>query len=88
MVVENRGRLAGLLLERGDTAAAIAQYDAIRDVARTEATKGQMTYLAGLAEQQAGNTAAAQARFLDAITDYPRAAESHAALVALSLIHI
>ena len=83
VVVENRGRLAGLLLARGDTTGAIAQYDAIRDVARTEATKGQMTYLAGLAEQQAGNPAAAQARFLDAITDYPRAAESHAALVAL-----
>lgn len=83
VVVENRGRLAGLLLARGDTTGAIAQYDAIRDVARTEATKGQMTYLAGLAEQQAGNTAAAQARFLAAITDYPRAAESHAALVAL-----
>ena len=42
-----------------------------------------MTYLAGLAEQQAGNSEAAQARFLTAITDYPRAAESHAALVAL-----
>jgi soluble lytic murein transglycosylase len=83
VAVANRGRLAGLLLERGDTAGAIAQYDAIRDIARTEATKGQMTYLAGLAEQQAGNTAAAQARFLTAITDYPRAAESHAALVAL-----
>ena len=83
VAVENRGRLAGLLLERGDTAAAIAQYDAIRDIARTEATKGQMTYLAGLAEKQAGNPAAAQARFLEAITDYPRAAESHAALVAL-----
>ena len=83
VVVENRGRLAGLLLARGDTTGAIAQYDAIRDVARTEATKGQMTYLAGLAEQQAGNPVAAQARFLDAITNYPRAAESHAALVAL-----
>ena len=83
VAVENRGRLAGLLLERGDTAGAIAQYDAIRDIARTEATKGQMTYLAGLAEQQAGHSDAAQARFLEAITDYPRAAESHAALVAL-----
>lgn len=83
VAVENRGRLATMLLERGDTAGAIAQYDAIHDIARTEATKGQMTYLAGLAEQQAGNVAAAQARFLTAITDYPRAAESHAALVAL-----
>ena len=83
VAVENRGRLAGLLLERGDTAAAIAQYDAIHDIARTEATKGQMTYLAGLAEQQAGNVEAAQARFLTAVTDYPRAADSHAALVAL-----
>ena len=83
VAVENRGRLAQLYLDGGDTAAAVAQYDAIRDIARTEATKGQMTYLAGVAEERAGNSAAAQARYLDAVTNYPRAADSYSALVAL-----
>lgn len=81
--VTNRGRLAALYLARGDYDAAIAQYDAIRDIARTEATKGQMTYLAGQAEIMAGNTAAGHERFVSAITNYPRAIESYYALVAL-----
>ena len=72
-----------LYLAAEEYAAAIAQYDAIHDIARTEATKGQMTYLAGQAELLAGNTAAAQERFRFAVENYPRAAESHAALVAL-----
>ncbi|HOU40051.1 MAG TPA: transglycosylase SLT domain-containing protein [Promineifilum sp.] len=83
VAVENRGRLAQLYLDRGDTAAAVAQYDAIRDIARTEATKGQMTYLAGQAEERAGHVAAAQERYRDAVANYPRAADSYAALVAL-----
>ena len=55
----------------------------MHDIARTETTKGQMTYLAGQAEIMAGNTAAGHERFQRAITDYPRAAESYQALVAL-----
>ena len=81
--VANRMRLASLYLARQDYANAIAQYDAVHDIARTEATKGQMTYLAGQAEIMAGNTAAGHERFQRAITDYPRAAESYQALVAL-----
>lgn len=81
--VANRSRLAALYLARGDYDAAIAQYDAIHDIARTEATKGQMTYLAGQAEIMAGNTAAGHERFVEAITNYPRAIESYYALVAL-----
>ena len=81
--VGNRGRLASLYLAKGDYAAAIAQYDAIHDIARTEVTKGQMTYLAGQAEMLAGNAPAAYERYQDAITNYPRAAESYQALVAL-----
>ena len=81
--VANRGRLASLYLARGDYDAAIAQYDAIHDIARTEATKGQMTYLAGRAEIMAGNTTAGHERFVSAITNYPRAAESYQALIAL-----
>lgn len=81
--VENRGRLADLYLAAGDYPAAIAQYDAIHDIAQTEATKGQMAYLAGQAELLAGDTAAAHERFLFAVNTYPRAATSHAALIAL-----
>ncbi len=81
--VANRMRLAALYIARQEYANAIAQYDAVYDIARTETTKGQMTYLAGQAEIMAGNTAAGQERFQRAITDYPRAAESYQALVAL-----
>ncbi len=81
--VANRARLAALHLTQGDYTAAIAQYDAIHDIARTEATKGQMTVLAGQAEIAAGNVAAGQERFRQANADYPRAAESYQALVAL-----
>lgn len=81
--VANRMRLASLYLARDNYAGAIAQYDAIHDIARTEATKGQVTYLAGRAEIAAGNTAAGYERHQKAINDYPRAAESYQALVAL-----
>ena len=81
--VANRARLAALHLTQGDYTAAIAQYDAIHDIARTEATKGQMTVLAGRAEIAAGNVTAGQERFRQAVSDYPRAAESYQALIAL-----
>jgi len=82
-VVENRLRLARFYLAQGNTTEAIVQYDAIRDIAQTEATKGQMTFLAGQAELQAGNTEAAYERFLAGIESYPRAAETHQGLVIL-----
>lgn len=81
--VANRSRLAALYLAAGNYAAAIDQYDAIHDIARTEATKGQMTYLAGQAELMAGNTEAARERFRFGIENYPRAVESYHALVYL-----
>jgi soluble lytic murein transglycosylase len=81
--VENRLRLARFYMAQGDAVAAIEQYDAVHDIARTEATKGQMTYLAGLAELQAGNSDAAYDRFLFGVENYPRAAETHQGLVAL-----
>ena len=81
--VANRMRLATLYMERAEYANAIVQYDAVHDIARTEATKGQMTFLAGQTEIMAGNIAAGQERYQSAITNYPRAAESYQALVAL-----
>lgn len=81
--VANRVRLAEFYREDGRFAEAIAQYDAARDTAITEATKGQMTYLAGLTEIQAGNTEAGHQRFLDGVANFPGAAETHQGLVAL-----
>lgn len=81
--VENRFRLAAAYLEREDYANAVAQYDSIHDIARTEVTKGHVTYLAGQAEIRAGNPDAAHERFLFAVNNYPRAPESYQALIAL-----
>lgn len=81
--VANRMRLASLYVAREEYASAIAQYDAIHDIARTEATKGQVIYLAGQAEIMAGNTDAGHERLLRGVMNYPRAAESYYGLIAL-----
>ncbi|MBK7175761.1 MAG: tetratricopeptide repeat protein [Chloroflexi bacterium] len=81
--VANRLKLAQFYLDDANYPAAIAQYDAVRDVAQTEATKGQMTYLAGSAELLAGNTDAAYQRFLSGVSSYPGAYESYQGLITL-----
>jgi soluble lytic murein transglycosylase len=81
--VANRTRLAEFYREDGRFAEAIAQYDAARDTAITEATKGQMTFLAGSTELLAGNTEAGHQRYLEGVRDYPGAAETHQGLVVL-----
>ncbi len=81
--VENRLKLAELYLAITNYPAAIAQYDAVHNLAITEATKGQMTYLAGYAEILAGDVAGGYARYQTAVTSYPRAYESYLGLVAL-----
>lgn len=81
--IANRRILARLYLDAGNYAAAIAQYDAMRDLALTEVTKGEMTYLAGSAELLAGNTEAAYGRFQQALTAYPRAYDTYLGLVRL-----
>lgn len=81
--IELRQQLAEFYLADEDYAAAIEQYDAVRDLAVTELTKGQMTYLAGTAELLAGNSEAGYARYLSGVTSYPRAYESYLGLVAL-----
>jgi soluble lytic murein transglycosylase len=81
--IANRRALAQLYLDAGNYAAAIAQYDAMRDLAMTEITKGEMAYLAGNAELLAGNTEAAYGRFQQALTAYPRAYDTYLGLVKL-----
>lgn len=81
--IGNRRRLAQAYMEAGDYPAAVAQYDAIRDLAQTELTRGEMAYWAGTAELAAGNTEAAYGRFQAALTAYPRAYETYLGLVQL-----
>lgn len=81
--VNNRFRLAELLLADGRVDDAIAQYDAIIAVAQTEFTRGQATYLAGQAELNRGANEAAFARFQTGISQYPGAYESYLGLVQL-----
>ncbi len=81
--VANRLKLAEIYFEDGNYPAAIAQYDAVQAVAQTEATKGRMEYLAGYTELLAGNTETGYARYQTAVNQYPGAAESFQALVAL-----
>jgi soluble lytic murein transglycosylase len=81
--IEIRRQLAQFYLEAEDYGAAIAQYDAIHDLAVTENTKGEMTYLAGSTLLLAGDFEGAYARYQSGINLYPRAYESYLGLVAL-----
>ncbi len=81
--IELREALVAFYLADGDYGAAIAQYDAIRDLAVTEATKGRMTYLAGQAELLAGRPEEAYGRYLLGVDSFPRAYESYLGLVEL-----
>ncbi len=75
--------LANNYVADGDYEAAIRHYDAIIDFAQTETTRGQMTYLAGMAELQAENADAAYERFLTGVSEYPDVYESYLGLVEL-----
>ncbi len=81
--VENRLLLASAYLAAGEEDAAVAQYDIIHDKAKTESTRGQMTYLAGAAELAKGDVEAAYARFTKGIEEYPGSYDSYLGLVEL-----
>lgn len=81
--IANRRLLAQQYLDNGNIPGAIAQYDAIRGLAFTEFTQGEMNYLAGSAELLSGNNEAAYGRFQESLSAYPRAYETYLGLVAL-----
>lgn len=83
VVVNLRRELANVYREQGNIPAAIAQYEAIREVAQTENTKGEMTYLIGSMYLAAGDTAKAYEAYQFGVVNYPQAYESYLALVAL-----
>jgi len=76
-------RLASLALENGELLEAVTHYDAIHALAVTEFTRGQMTYLAGDAALQAGDTELAYARFQRGVAQYPGSYDSYLGLVQL-----
>ncbi len=81
--VNIRQQLANYALADGNIEGAVAQYDAIHDVAQTDATKGLVTYLAGVAHLQNEDTTAAYDRFQFGLDNYPSVYETYAGLVEL-----
>ena len=81
--VQNHLLLADAYIAAGEYASAVEQYDLVHDMARTEATRGQVTFQAGATELLAGDIEAAHARFLSGIDLYPGAYESYLGLVEL-----
>ena len=78
-----RQQLVQLYTADGRFVDVLAQYDAMLTLARTEQTRGQLTYQAGLLERQLGDEIAAIARFQTGIANYPGAYESYLGLVEL-----
>lgn len=83
ITVDTRTQLANFYMGDGRYQDAIAQYDAIRNIAKTDYTKGEMAYLSGLAALAAGDEFEAHTRFETAVNSHPTAPASYDALVAL-----
>ncbi|MCA9981580.1 MAG: tetratricopeptide repeat protein, partial [Anaerolineales bacterium] len=81
--IANRRQLATRHLEAGNYAAAITQYATIRDLAQTEFTKGEMTYLIGNTYVLSGSVASGYDAYQLGVANYPRAYESYLGLVEL-----
>jgi soluble lytic murein transglycosylase len=78
-----REKIAGAYLDLDDPAAAVAEYDAILDVAQIEDYRAKIEYLAGQALAAADQTAAAFARYRRAVNRYPQAEYAYFSLVEL-----
>lgn len=78
-----REKIADACLALGDYAAAVAQYDAILDLARIESYRAKIEYLAGQALAAAGQTEAAYTRYRRAVDRYPQAEYAYLSLVEL-----
>lgn len=81
--VNLRLRLAELYTAQELHQAAQQQYDAVYELAVTENTRAEMTYLAGKAALLAGDPQTGFARFLRGIEELPRAYDSYLGLVEL-----
>ncbi|NJN94690.1 MAG: tetratricopeptide repeat protein, partial [Anaerolineales bacterium] len=81
--VHLRESIARAELAYDNPAGAIAQYETILSVSRIEAYRAKILRLLAEAHLAAGETEAAQARYLEAVNNYPQANDSYLALVEL-----
>ena len=81
---QNRLALAQLWMQEGEYAQAAQLYAEIRDSARTQFTRGEMSYLAASAQLLAdGDTATAYATYQQLLRDFPAAPTTHKGLIEL-----
>jgi soluble lytic murein transglycosylase len=76
-------KIAGAYLALEDPEAAVAEYDKILSLATIDTYRAQIEYLAGQALAAAGQVDAAQARYLRAVENYPKADYAYLSLVEL-----
>ena len=81
--VSLREKIAGAYLALEDHDAAIAEYDAILDLAQVDEYRAKIEYLAGHALAAAGQTDAAFERYHQAVDSYPQAEYAYFSLVEL-----
>jgi soluble lytic murein transglycosylase len=81
--VHLREGMAQAHLALDNPAAALAQYDAILNIAQLPAYRAKILRLAAEAHLAANNPQAANARYLEAVNNYPQAPDSYLALVEL-----
>ena len=78
-----RVKLGRTLAEVRDLDGALAEYDALAGVTSDPATLATLNYLAGLALEEKGETAAAHERYMDSVLRFPDAYDAYSGLVRL-----
>lgn len=78
-----RERIAGIHLALEEYDSALAEYEAILDVARIDNYRAKIEYLAGQALVATGQNEAAQARYRQAVDRYPKAEYAYLSLIEL-----
>lgn len=76
-------KIAGVYLARGDYDAAVAQYDAILEIASIDYYRAKIEFLAGQALTAAGQVQEAYARYHRAVDSYPEAEYAYFSLIEL-----
>jgi soluble lytic murein transglycosylase len=76
-------KLAGIYLAQDAYGAAVAEYDAILEIARVDSYRAQIEYLTGQALAAAAQFDAARARFRRAVEDYPKTEPAYLSLIEL-----
>lgn len=78
-----REKIATVYLALPDYPAALAEFDAILSIARSETTRARMEYMAGETLAVLGQTEAAYARYRRAVSRYPSTGSAYLALIRL-----